>query len=210
MGFGVFLVHPTMASVLLSASVERCLVSRMRDFSGGFLMHREVWIMECAVCSVIFEVKCEMFHAVWNMQCETCSVKCAVWNMQCRLKYAVQCENAVLCEMFSAVWNMQCNIKCAVQFEMCSAVWNVQCSVKFAVQCETCIVKYAVWNVQCNVKCAVQCSVQQCLCLSKGLAGRRGKDNSHTCYLVYCLLCSHLILYTASVQLSKHASYGTE
>ena len=27
------LVHPPMASVLLSASVERCFVSRMRDFS---------------------------------------------------------------------------------------------------------------------------------------------------------------------------------
>ena len=30
--FGVFLVHPPMASVLLSASVERCFVSRMQDF----------------------------------------------------------------------------------------------------------------------------------------------------------------------------------
>ena len=28
-----FLVHPSMALVLLSASVERCFVSRMRDFS---------------------------------------------------------------------------------------------------------------------------------------------------------------------------------
>ena len=32
LGFGVFLVHPPMASVLLSASVEKCFVSRMRDF----------------------------------------------------------------------------------------------------------------------------------------------------------------------------------
>ena len=31
-GFRVFLVHPTVVSVLLSASVERCFVSRMRDF----------------------------------------------------------------------------------------------------------------------------------------------------------------------------------
>ena len=31
-GFGVFLVHPTVVSVLLSASVERFFVSRMRDF----------------------------------------------------------------------------------------------------------------------------------------------------------------------------------
>ena len=32
LGFGVFLVHLPMASVLLSASVERCFVSRTRDF----------------------------------------------------------------------------------------------------------------------------------------------------------------------------------
>ena len=31
-GFRVFLVHPTVVSVLLSASAERCFVSRMRDF----------------------------------------------------------------------------------------------------------------------------------------------------------------------------------
>ena len=31
MGFGVFLVHPNMVSVLLSAWVERCFVSRRRD-----------------------------------------------------------------------------------------------------------------------------------------------------------------------------------
>jgi hypothetical protein len=35
--FGVFLVHPPMASVLLSASVERFSVSRMRDF------YEETW-----------------------------------------------------------------------------------------------------------------------------------------------------------------------
>ena len=33
LGFWVFLVHPTVVLVLvLSASVERCFVSRMRDF----------------------------------------------------------------------------------------------------------------------------------------------------------------------------------
>ena len=32
LGFWVFLVHPTVVSVLLSAWVERCFVSRMRDF----------------------------------------------------------------------------------------------------------------------------------------------------------------------------------
>ena len=35
-GFGVFLVHPPMALVLLSASVERCFVTRMRDFFLSF------------------------------------------------------------------------------------------------------------------------------------------------------------------------------
>ena len=33
LGFGAFLVHPTMALVLLCSSVERCFVSRMLDFS---------------------------------------------------------------------------------------------------------------------------------------------------------------------------------
>ena len=33
LGFWVFLVHPIVVLVLLSASVERCFVSRMRDFS---------------------------------------------------------------------------------------------------------------------------------------------------------------------------------
>ena len=31
-GFWVFLFHPTVVSVLLSASFERCFVSRMQDF----------------------------------------------------------------------------------------------------------------------------------------------------------------------------------
>ena len=35
-GFCVFLVHPTELSVLLSASVERVGVSRMRDFLLGY------------------------------------------------------------------------------------------------------------------------------------------------------------------------------
>ena len=35
MGFWVFLVHPTMVLVLLSASVEISFVSRMRDFYIG-------------------------------------------------------------------------------------------------------------------------------------------------------------------------------
>ena len=41
LGFWVFLVHPTVVSVLLSASVERCYVSRMRDFF--FNKHLHAW-----------------------------------------------------------------------------------------------------------------------------------------------------------------------
>ena len=41
-GFGVFLVHPTMVSVLLYALVERCFVSRMRDFFY-IVIHCHVW-----------------------------------------------------------------------------------------------------------------------------------------------------------------------
>ena len=36
MGFWVFLVHPNVVSVLVSASVEKCFVSRMRYFSSHF------------------------------------------------------------------------------------------------------------------------------------------------------------------------------
>ena len=36
------LVHPPMASVLLSASVERCFVSRMRDFLKTFMVKLKI------------------------------------------------------------------------------------------------------------------------------------------------------------------------
>ena len=45
LGFGVFLVHAPMASVLLSASVKRCFVSHMRDFFQLYLTH-----MSTTVC----------------------------------------------------------------------------------------------------------------------------------------------------------------
>ena len=45
--FWVFLVHPTVVSVLLSASVERFFVSRMRDFFllflGGDVVNELIW-----------------------------------------------------------------------------------------------------------------------------------------------------------------------
>ena len=51
MGFWVFLVHPTVVSVLLSASVERCFVSRVRDFFlEGFLRKIEIRVSTSALC----------------------------------------------------------------------------------------------------------------------------------------------------------------
>ena len=37
LGFWVFLIHPTVVSVLLSASVERFGVSRMLDFFSSYI-----------------------------------------------------------------------------------------------------------------------------------------------------------------------------
>ena len=48
-GFGVILVHPTMVSVLLSASVDRCFVSRMRDCFVEMLRDFFVW-RGCMFC----------------------------------------------------------------------------------------------------------------------------------------------------------------
>ena len=54
-GFGVFLVHPPMASVLLSASVERCFVSRMRDFLNIYFSYISefVAIMALQYCHLL-------------------------------------------------------------------------------------------------------------------------------------------------------------
>ena len=51
LGYWIFLVHPTVVSVLLSASVERCFVSRMRDF---FIHH--ILCMFCSPCSSFYFV----------------------------------------------------------------------------------------------------------------------------------------------------------
>ena len=48
MGFWVFSVHPTVVSVLLSASVERCFVSRMRDFFLYPYKHPFVGLKYCS------------------------------------------------------------------------------------------------------------------------------------------------------------------
>ena len=49
-GFGVFLIHPTMVSVLLFASVERCFVSCMQDFfKSPFIMSntKDIIVLVC-------------------------------------------------------------------------------------------------------------------------------------------------------------------
>ena len=55
LGFCVFLVHPTVVSVLLSASVERFFVSRMRDFFW-FGLTRPLYLHEslCACNAVMW------------------------------------------------------------------------------------------------------------------------------------------------------------
>ncbi len=58
MGFWVFLVHPTVVLVLLSASVKRCFVSRMRDFHRigplGRFDHRVAMSVCLSVCLSLF------------------------------------------------------------------------------------------------------------------------------------------------------------
>ena len=55
MGFWVFFVHPTVVSVLLSAYVERCFVSRMRDFS--FTLNNVIFRLRSLIASfVVFKV----------------------------------------------------------------------------------------------------------------------------------------------------------
>ena len=60
-GFGVFLVHPPMASVLLSASVERFSVSRMRDFYHIFLLtytsEKQIYNRTQRACSHLVQIQ---------------------------------------------------------------------------------------------------------------------------------------------------------
>ena len=78
LGFEVFLVHSPMASVLLSASVERCFVSRMRHFSlldpfspAIFDNPLRVWIWEpAALTELSKELAC---HLLGVSPCHLCS-----------------------------------------------------------------------------------------------------------------------------------------
>ena len=66
-GFWVFLIHPTVVSVLLSASVERCFVSHMRDFYGA-----------CHHFLVSATEVPEIVHLVFNMELLAISSMCAI------------------------------------------------------------------------------------------------------------------------------------
>ena len=55
LGFRLFLVHPTVVSVLLSASVERCFVSRMRDFF--YKDTHTLRTMHCQMCGIKLKKK---------------------------------------------------------------------------------------------------------------------------------------------------------
>ena len=60
-GFGVFLVHPTMVSVLLSALVERCFVSRMRDFFKGVPQSAILFFNELNLITTVFNTIIKYF-----------------------------------------------------------------------------------------------------------------------------------------------------
>ena len=81
MGFWVFLVHPIVVSVLLSASVERCFVSRMRDF---FLFGpaESSWLDDTLmIFSFFFKRKLASFSLSGKHHCDPfCWTPCIVEN----------------------------------------------------------------------------------------------------------------------------------
>ena len=70
-GFGVLLVNPPMASVLLSASVERCFVSRMRDFYYSILYK---WISAPLLCKSL-KTSTKSIFIVPNYPTKVCELK---------------------------------------------------------------------------------------------------------------------------------------
>ena len=116
MGFGIFLVHPPMALVLLSASVERCFVSRMRDFffliypitspelkllirsdiKGGKMQRLAKYVYHSAK---FWEgPKIAVLDVRFTLQCAVCSAQCAVCSVHYAVSFfCVQCS--VKCEM---------------------------------------------------------------------------------------------------------------
>ena len=71
MFFWVFLVHPTVVSVLLSASVEKCFVSRMRDFFKCHYLSC-VTLVSCVanVGVMVFQLPCRAIFGVFSAEDE--------------------------------------------------------------------------------------------------------------------------------------------
>ena len=67
-GFWVFLVHPTVISVLLSASVERCFVSLIRDFFC--LDYKKLFVLH-----VIYQLFLagQFSEKVWKQESDPCN-----------------------------------------------------------------------------------------------------------------------------------------
>ena len=74
-GFWVFLVQPTVVSVLLSASVARCFVSHMRDFFRIVMYRFGNGAPICIVC-IGWESQClpdflrNVFQGAWELDWE--------------------------------------------------------------------------------------------------------------------------------------------
>ena len=96
-GFWVFLVHPPMASVLLSASVERCFVSRMRDFLFTHKLH----IVNISGLYLVFPKLCDIFQ-VWipsisgKFPQSGCSRPATGLSYLCHLSCRISCSHLFL------------------------------------------------------------------------------------------------------------------
>ena len=86
MGVWVFLVHPTVVLVLLSASVERCFVSRMQDLYDlicNFIIFTESALgrfFHRVVMSVCRPFSCNFF--AWKNWCGASLVQELVWSVR--------------------------------------------------------------------------------------------------------------------------------
>ena len=76
-------VHPSMASVLLSASVERCFVSHMRDFllGSGLKSSRKKKFIFCGPVSVR-RLYNDMRRLYWDMRRLYNDMRRLYWNMR--------------------------------------------------------------------------------------------------------------------------------
>ena len=90
-GYWVFLVHPPMVSVLLSASVERFSVSRMRDFfSKSSLYHKPqtVRAKDLKFLENVHPTTCHISHATCNVSHVTrhmSHITCHISNVMCQM-----------------------------------------------------------------------------------------------------------------------------